>query len=42
MPKAKPARNLARKFSEAHIVSVNAGETSFECFSRTRDKPFRL
>ena len=42
MPKAKPARDLAGKFSEAQIMSVNAGETNSQRFSRTIAKPFRL
>ena len=42
MPKAKPAGNLAWKFSEAQIEPVNAGETNLRCFSRTREQQFRL
>jgi hypothetical protein len=42
VPKAKQAGTLARKFSEAQIVPVNAGETNFKRFSRTRGKRFRL
>jgi hypothetical protein len=42
VPKAKPAGNLARKSSEVQIEPVNAGETNFQCFSRTRGKRFRL
>lgn len=42
MPKAKPAGNLAWKFSDVQIVSVNAGESNLRRFSRTRDELFRL